>query len=72
MYSGSKGGSNYYHHADIIAPTWNSALKAAKDGRVHNWRWVDSYDHSDEDYCKYEYLYKVDDLRLADFPTPTK
>lgn len=61
QYSGSKGGSNYYHHADVIAPKWWMALRAAKEGRVQNWRWVDRYDTSDTDYVSYEYLYEVTD-----------
>ena len=36
-HSGLKGGSNYYHHADVKASNWETALKAAKDGRVMNW-----------------------------------
>jgi hypothetical protein len=58
-YSGYAGGCNYYHHADVIAPTWNSALKAAKEGRVRNWRRIDSFDTSDSNYCYYKYLYVV-------------
>ena len=60
-YCGKAGGSNYYYHADVIAPHWQTALKAANDERVKNWRWIDTYDSTDEDYCYYEYLYQVSD-----------
>ncbi len=56
MYSGYKGGSNYYHHADILETHYMKALTAAHQGRVCNWRRVDSFDTAQEDYVKYEYL----------------
>ena len=55
-YSGYEGGSNYYHHADVIEKKWYLALRAAKEGRVYNWRWVDTYDTSKKTYEYYEYL----------------
>jgi hypothetical protein len=60
-YYGRKGGANYYHHSDVIAPTWQLAIKAAKDKRMQNWRCVDKFDISEHDYCTYEYLYEVTD-----------
>lgn len=60
-YSATKGGRHYYHHADVIAKHWASALKAAKEGRVHNWRWIDSFDQANSTYEYYELLYRVDD-----------
>jgi len=57
MYSGRAGGSNYYHHADVISTHYQTALKAAREGRVTNWRWVDRYDSCEESYREYEYLY---------------
>lgn len=60
-YSGTKGGSNYYFHADVIARSPASAMKAAREERVYNWRWVDRYDSSSEDYKYYELLYRVYD-----------
>jgi hypothetical protein len=59
--SGQAGGSHFYHHADIIAPTWQKAIKAAKAGRVRNWRWVDSYDSNETDYENFQFLYRVRD-----------
>lgn len=59
-YSGHKGGSNHYYHADILAKTWHEALRAAKEDRVLNWRRVDTFDMAEETYCRYEYLYQVD------------
>lgn len=56
---GIKGGPNLYHHADVISTHWATALKAAKEGYVQNWRWIDRFDSSDENYCEYEYLYMV-------------
>lgn len=35
---GNKGGSNYYHHADVICQSKKEALEAAKEGRIKNWR----------------------------------
>ena len=68
-YSGHEGGSNFYHHADVISTHYQTALKAARDGLIRNWRWVDTYDTSDETYVDYEYLYVVDWDR-ADRPAP--
>ncbi len=58
-YSGHKGGSNFYHHADVVAPNRHSALKSAKQGGVYNWRWVDTFDTASEDYIEYRFLYRV-------------
>ena len=60
-YTGVKDGPNYYHHADIIETHHMKALAAARQGRVNNWRWIDTYDISSEDYEEFEYLYLVDD-----------
>ena len=53
------GASNYYHHADVIAPNPQSAMKAVKERRVYNWRWIDRFDESDRDYERYELMYRV-------------
>jgi hypothetical protein len=53
------GGQNYASHADVIAPHWATALKAAREGRVTNWRAIDSWDSSNETYTEFEYLYEV-------------
>ena len=53
------GGQNHYSHADVIAPHWATALKAAREDRVTNWRAIDSFDHSDKDYTEYEFLCAV-------------
>ena len=58
-YSGHAGGSNHYHHADVMARDRHEALRAAKEGRVANWRWIDTYDTCDKTYCRYEYLYPL-------------
>jgi hypothetical protein len=55
-YSGQKGWSNYYHHADIITPHWSKAMSAAKRGFIKNWRWIDTFDVSDKDYESFELL----------------
>lgn len=60
MYSGRAGGSNYYHHADVIETHYTKALKAAREGRVTNWRWIDTFDKSNENYRQFEYLYMLD------------
>lgn len=54
------GGQNHYSHADVIAPHWATALRAAREGRVRNWRAIDSFDRSDRTYTEYEFLYAVD------------
>jgi len=57
--SGNIGGSNYYHHADVICKDKKEALKACEEGRVINWRWIDTYDTSIKDYVEYNILYEV-------------
>lgn len=57
--SGYAGGSNYYHHADIVCKNKKEAIKACKEGRVANWRWIDTFDTSRTDYLKYDILYEV-------------
>lgn len=59
--SGYAGGSNWYHHADVISTNWQTAMKAAREGRVSNWRWIDRFDSTDETYVEFEYLYIVDE-----------
>lgn len=56
---GVSGDSNYYHHADIICENKEEALKACKEGRVVNWRWIDTYDTCIKDYVEYTVLYEV-------------
>ena len=56
-YSGYKGGANYYHHADVIERSRKRALKAAQEGRVRNWRWIDTFDTASKNYIEYEILY---------------
>lgn len=59
-YSGRANGPNYYHHADVVAPHWATALKMAREGKVSNWRWIDSFDTCDKEYVYYEYLYSFE------------
>ena len=59
-HSGHKGGTNFYYHADVIARSKKSALKAAQEGRVRNWRWIDTFDRAHETYTYYEFLYTED------------
>ncbi len=58
--SGQEGESNFYHHADVIETHYTRALAAARQGRVVNWRMIDSFDTSDTDYVNYQYLGLVD------------
>jgi hypothetical protein len=60
QYSAVAGGSHFYWHADVVAPHWATALKAARDGKIKNWRYIDHFDKSTHKYKYYEYLYKVD------------
>lgn len=53
------GGANYYHHADVQAPTHHSAIRAAREGRVTNWRHIDTFDSCDEPYLEFEFLYRL-------------
>ena len=57
--SGCKGGSNHYHHADVICKSKKEALEAAKDGRVRNWRWIDRFDKASKTYEHFEVLYTL-------------
>jgi hypothetical protein len=57
---GHTDGPHTYFHADVYARNWWSALRAAKQGRVLNWRWIDTFDRSDTTYVWYEFLYRVD------------
>ena len=59
-YFGIKGRSNHYFHADVVASSGALALKAAREGRVRNWRWIDTFDTAPKDYSRYELLYCVD------------
>lgn len=72
MCSGSKGGRNHYHHADVIARDRQGAMRAAREGRVRNWRWIDSFDTADKTYTHYEFLYRLDESEasLARAPIP--
>lgn len=65
---GNEGGSNHYSHADVIAPRGSLALRAAEEGRVFNWRWIDAFDRASKDYSEYELLYRVDVVREAREP----
>jgi len=56
---GVSGDSNYYHHADIICENKQEAIKACKEDRVTNWRWIDTYDTCIKDYVEYIVLYEV-------------
>ena len=70
MYRGDKGGSNYYFHADIITTHYKKALAAARQDRVRNWRWIDTYDTSDRDYKSFEYLYIVEPFQARKAARP--
>jgi hypothetical protein len=73
-YCGRKGGSNYYYHADVIGYRSSTVLKAAQENRIKNWRWVDTFDVSKEDYCHYEVLYVLNkkEAKLPELPLPKK
>ena len=47
---GRKGGPNIVDRADIIARNQRQALKAAQEGRVTNWRQLDTFDTAGSDY----------------------
>jgi hypothetical protein len=69
--SGYAGGSNYYHHADIICRSVAEALLAAKEKRVQNWRMIDIFDTSNKDYSEYISLGKIsaDGAKMPHRPT---
>ncbi len=60
MCSGSKGGANCYHHADVVVRKVEEATEAAEEGRIVNWRPIDKYDRSKSDYRYYELLGEID------------
>lgn len=51
-----KGGAHLRYHAEIIASHYTQALQAAREGRVGNWRNVDSFGISREEYQRFNYL----------------
>ena len=65
---GHKDGPHTYFHADVYARNWWSALRAAKQGRVLTWRWIDTFDRSETTYVWYEYLYRVEPEETARSP----
>jgi len=56
--SGVKGGAYRYHHADVLARDWRSAMRAAREGRITNWRYVSSFNWGsvEEDYERFTVL----------------
>lgn len=57
--SRGQGGANFYYHADVIARDRHAAMRAARAGLVHNWRWIDTFDSSKTAYKTYTYLGKI-------------
>lgn len=68
---GVKGGGNHYSHADVISRNHHAALRAAKEGRIHNWRRIDTFDISSEDYRDFELLGRIDRAGAKNPMTPT-
>jgi len=66
------GGANFYHHADVQAPTHHAAIRAAREGRVVNWRRIDTFDSSDEPYLEFEFLYRLQSERAEQVAFPAK
>lgn len=55
----TKGGKYFYYHADILAPTVASAMRAAVEQRVPNWRMVDDFNPGQpESFEFFEVLFK--------------
>ena len=65
-------GQNHYHHADIIETHYMKALAAARQGRVTNWRWIDTYDSCKEDYEWFEYLGMIGEVGDIQAENPAK
>jgi hypothetical protein len=63
-YFGRKGSFNYYYHADVKANSPEEAYQLASTNKVHNWRLIDKFDESNEDYCTYEYLYELQEKHV--------
>lgn len=59
MLWGVAGGSNYYHHADVLVKDEEEALEAAREGRITNWRWIDTYDSTSESYKEFELIGRI-------------
>lgn len=73
--SAIEGGRNLYYHADVLAPNWSAAMKAAREGRVHNWRFIDSFDRASETYKFFMVLNTNVEPRLSEqacAPKPAK
>lgn len=49
------------YHADVKCEDAKEALKAATEGLVKNWRFIDSYDTSSISYTTYKVLYVVNE-----------
>lgn len=45
-------------------------MKAVREGRVHNWRWIDRFDVAQEDYQEHELLYRVDECEARKAQRP--
>ncbi len=55
----AKNTKTYIFTADVIASKWQYALKAAKENRIRNWKWVDKFDFSLVQYNEFEYMHPV-------------
>jgi len=66
------GKPQFYFHADIIARRPSDALKAARQGKVLNWRRVDCYDWSEDPYESHFLLYRVHDSEARNPAKPAK
>ena len=70
---GRKNHINYVDHADVYADTPDEVLQAAQNNRIFNWRRIDSFDKSDQDYCEYNVMEEVileKDAKKPGFPLP--
>lgn len=55
-FSSGNGSPNFVFHADIKTKSSENALKIAKENKGVEWRWIDTYDWSDEKYVDYEII----------------
>jgi hypothetical protein len=57
-FSNGGGSPNFVFHADIKTKSKKKALEMAKEKGNKNvqWRWIDTYDWSDEKYVDYEII----------------
>jgi hypothetical protein len=66
---GKAGYSKHCFYADILETHYMKALTAARQGRVGNWKWEDTWGEYKRDYRVFRYIGIVD-FNEAENPMP--